>query len=195
MKSNAKIMARAIAKIITLCVLTAIVGPLNRTAHAGTGISPVTMTAGDSAKDTTKATAPPTPSAKVKSMDKADTANKTAALKEDTVTTASGLKYVVKKKGTGAVAKVGQMVSVHYAGRLTNGKEFDNSYKRNQPYRFKLGGGQVIQGWDEGIQGMHIGEKRTLVIPAKLGWGDRGAGSKIPGGATVIFETELISVE
>ncbi len=111
------------------------------------------------------------------------------------VTTKSGLKYQVYKKGKGAEAKAGTTVSVHYTGYLTNGKKFDSSVDRGQPFDFGLGQGQVIAGWDEGVAGMKIGEKRKLTIPAELGYGDRGAGADIPPGATLVFDVELLGVK
>jgi peptidylprolyl isomerase len=110
-------------------------------------------------------------------------------------TTASGLKYAVLTEGTGAEAKKGQQVSVHYTGWLEDGgKKFDSSVDRGQPFTFPLGGGRVIKGWDEGVEGMKVGEKRQLVIPANLGYGDRGAGNVIPPGATLVFDVELLKV-
>lgn len=111
------------------------------------------------------------------------------------VTTKSGLKYQVYKKGKGAEAKAGSTVSVHYSGYLTNGTKFDSSVDRGQPFDFGLGQGQVIAGWDEGVAGMKIGEKRKLTIPANLGYGDRGAGDAIPPGATLVFDVELLGVK
>ena len=96
--------------------------------------------------------------------------------------------------GTGAEAKAGQVVSVHYTGWLTNGNVFDTSLKRGQPFQFKLGMGQVIAGWDQGVAGMKVGGKRKLTIPPELGYGNRGAGGVIPPGATRIFEVELLGV-
>ena len=109
--------------------------------------------------------------------------------------TNSGLWYVVEQAGTGAKAVAGKTVAVHYAGKLDNGQEFDNSFKRGQPIEFKLGVGQVIPGWDEGIALMSEGAKYKLIIPSNLGYGKRGAGGVIPPNATLIFDTELISVK
>jgi FKBP-type peptidyl-prolyl cis-trans isomerase FkpA len=97
--------------------------------------------------------------------------------------------------GTGDEAVAGKTVTVNYVGTLTNGKKFDSSYDRNQPFDFKLGGGQVIKGWDEGVAGMKVGGKRKLVIPPDLGYGAQGAGSDIPPNATLVFEVELLGVK
>jgi len=110
-------------------------------------------------------------------------------------TNPSGLKYAILKPGDGAEAKKGQNVKVHYTGWLENGKKFDSSVDRGQPFQFPLGGRRVIKGWDEGVEGMKIGEKRQLIIPADLGYGDRGAGNAIPPGATLIFEVQLLGAE
>lgn len=110
------------------------------------------------------------------------------------VTTKSGLKYETVKAGTGDEAKKGQSVSVHYTGTLTSGTKFDSSRDRDEPFTFNLGAGQVIKGWDEGVEGMKIGERRKLTIPANLGYGDRGAGGVIPPNATLIFDVELLGV-
>ncbi len=97
--------------------------------------------------------------------------------------------------GTGAEAKSGSKVSVHYTGWLTDGKEFDSSKKAGQPLTFQLGAGFVIAGWDKGVQGMKVGGKRKLTIPPQLAYGDRGAGGIIPPNATLLFEVELTKVE
>ncbi len=114
------------------------------------------------------------------------------------VTTESGLQYEDTTVGGGAVAKAGQRVSVHYTGWLYNdgvkGAKFDSSKDRNDPFGFGLGGGQVIKGWDEGVQGMQVGGTRVLVIPPQLGYGARGAGGVIPPNATLMFEVELLGV-
>lgn len=111
------------------------------------------------------------------------------------VTTSSGLKYEDTKVGTGAEAKSGQTVAVHYTGWLTNGTKFDSSKDRGQPFTFPLGGGRVIKGWDEGVQGMKIGGVRKLTIPASLGYGAQGAGGVIPPNATLVFEVDLLDVK
>ncbi len=121
----------------------------------------------------------------------ADLGGELSAAKE--VVTASGLRYTDLETGSGAEAVAGQTVTVNYRGSLTNGKEFDSSYGRG-PFSFRLGGGQVIKGWDEGVAGMKVGGKRRLVIPPDLGYGSRGAGGVIPPDATLIFEVELLRV-
>ena len=110
------------------------------------------------------------------------------------VTTPSGLKYVDQVVGTGDVAVAGKTASVHYTGWLENGKKFDSSVDRGQPFSFPLGAGRVIKGWDEGVQGMKVGGKRKLTIPSDLGYGSRGAGGVIPANATLIFDVELLGV-
>mgnify|MGYP001822825678 FL=1 len=108
--------------------------------------------------------------------------------------TDSGLKYEDLVAGDGAVAESGQTVVVHYTGWLTDGSKFDSSVDRNQPFRFLLGKGQVIRGWDEGVQGMKIGGKRKLTIPPQLGYGAAGAGGVIPPNATLVFDVELLEL-
>jgi FKBP-type peptidyl-prolyl cis-trans isomerase FkpA len=110
------------------------------------------------------------------------------------ITTPTGLKYEDLVEGAGDSAKAGQMISVHYTGWLTDGKKFDSSKDRGQPFPFTLGQGQVIKGWDEGVQGMRVGGKRKLTIPPQLGYGSRGAGGAIPPGATLVFEVELLKI-
>ncbi len=110
------------------------------------------------------------------------------------VTTPSGLKYVVLTEGTGATPKTGQTVVVHYTGTLEDGTKFDSSRDRGQPFSFKLGVGQVIKGWDEGLSTMKVGDRRKLTIPPELGYGARGAGGVIPPNATLIFDVELLKI-
>ncbi len=121
----------------------------------------------------------------------ADTSAPTKTTDKPTVT-GSGLKYWDLKKGTGATAKAGDTVHVHYTGWLTNGKKFDSSVDRGEAFDFKLGAGMVIRGWDEGVAGMKVGGKRQLRIPANLGYGASGAGSLIPPNAELIFDVELL---
>ena len=114
------------------------------------------------------------------------------------VTTTSGLQYEDVTVGSGAEAKAGNYVSVHYTGWLyqngVKGAKFDSSKDRNDPFAFPLGAGHVIRGWDEGVQGMKVGGQRTLLIPAELGYGARGAGGVIPPNATLKFDVELLAV-
>ena len=111
------------------------------------------------------------------------------------ITTKSGLKYQDLKQGAGDAAKAGDTVEVHYVGTLTDGKKFDSSRDRNEPFVFKLGAGKVIKGWDEGVAGMKAGGKRKLTIPPELAYGKRGAGADIPPDATLIFEVELLKIK
>ncbi|WP_396596215.1 peptidylprolyl isomerase [Dokdonia sp. R86516] len=110
-------------------------------------------------------------------------------------TTASGLRYQIIQKGSGAKAEKGKTVSVHYKGALPDGTVFDSSFKRNQPIDFQLGVGQVIPGWDEGISLLNVGDKARLVIPSDLGYGSAGAGGVIPPNATLVFDVELVAVK
>jgi FKBP-type peptidyl-prolyl cis-trans isomerase len=111
------------------------------------------------------------------------------------VTMPDGLKYTDEQVGTGTEAQAGKTVTVHYTGWLLDGTKFDSSRDRNQPFSFPLGGGQVIKGWDEGVAGMKIGGKRTLIIPPELGYGARGAGGVIPPDSTLKFDVELLDVK
>jgi FKBP-type peptidyl-prolyl cis-trans isomerase len=113
--------------------------------------------------------------------------------------TASGLKYEDTVIGDGATASHGQKVIVNYSGFLSaagsKGSKFDSSFDRNEPFTFTLGIGQVIRGWDEGVAGMKVGGKRTLIIPAELGYGVRGVPGAIPGNAELIFDVELVGIK
>jgi FKBP-type peptidyl-prolyl cis-trans isomerase len=108
--------------------------------------------------------------------------------------TESGLRYQIIQEGSGVKAEKGKNVTVHYKGQLSDGTVFDSSYKRNEPIDFPLGVGQVISGWDEGIQLLKVGDKARFVIPSHLGYGSRGAGGVIPPDATLIFDVELMNV-
>ena len=112
----------------------------------------------------------------------------------DAVTTPSGLKYIDEVVGSGDVPTKGKSVKVHYTGKLTDGKKFDSSVDRGDPFMFTIGVGQVIKGWDEGVMSMKVGGKRQLIIPADLGYGARGAGGAIPPNAELIFDVELLGV-
>lgn len=110
------------------------------------------------------------------------------------VKTASGLSYTDIVKGNGDAPTSGKNVTVHYTGTLEDGKKFDSSVDRGQPFVFRIGAGEVIPGWDEGIMSMRVGGKRKLVIPSQLGYGAAGAGGVIPPNATLIFDVELLAV-
>ncbi|MFT4545958.1 MAG: peptidylprolyl isomerase [Bacteroidia bacterium] len=112
----------------------------------------------------------------------------------DTITTASGLQYIIWKKGDGAQPENGDKVSVHYAGRLLDGSPFDDSYKRGKPFEFPLGGGRVIKGWDEGIAFLNVGDSATLIIPSELGYGSADRPT-IPANSTLIFDVQLMDVK
>jgi FKBP-type peptidyl-prolyl cis-trans isomerase len=118
----------------------------------------------------------------------------TFAMPQSPQTTPSGLQYTIDQPGTGAEARPGQNVTVHYTGWLTDGTKFDSSRDRGEPFEFALGQGRVIAGWDEGVAGMKVGEKRTLVIPSALGYGEQGSGP-IPPNATLVFKVELLNAQ
>ena len=120
-----------------------------------------------------------------------------AASAQEVQETESGLKveYLSKPDTCEKVARNGDMCSMHYVGTLESGAKFDSSYDRSEPFKFQIGVGQVIKGWEEGVLGMCVGEKRKLIVPPALGYGDQGAGDIIPGGATLYFEVELVDTE
>lgn len=113
---------------------------------------------------------------------------------EDIITTESGLQYVDIVEGTGAMPQARQTVTVHYTGTLEDGTKFDSSRDRNRPFSFRIGVGQVIRGWDEGVATMRVGGQRKLIIPPELGYGARGAGGVIPPNATLVFDVELLRI-
>lgn len=112
----------------------------------------------------------------------------------DTIDTDSGLRYIVIERGDGPSPETGDRVRVHYTGWLTDGRKFDSSRDRGEPYLFPVGVGQVIRGWDQGVGAMNVGGQRRLIIPPELGYGQRGAGNVIPPGATLIFDVELLEI-
>jgi len=111
------------------------------------------------------------------------------------ITTPSGLTYLITKKGTGAQLKAGDTAVMHYTGTLTNGVKFDSSHDRGEPFEFKLGAGQVIKGWDEGVAKLRVGDHAILVIPGKLAYGPKGVPNVIPPDATLIFIVEVVGVK
>ncbi|CAJ1970300.1 unnamed protein product [Cylindrotheca closterium] len=116
----------------------------------------------------------------------------------DFITTESGMKYKVTKEGDGAIPVAGQQVKTQYTGWLDgfdSVKKFDSSRDRGRPFSFKVGAGQVIRGWDEAFLAMKVGERRQIVLPPRLAYGDRGAGGIIPGGATLYFDVELLAIQ
>jgi peptidylprolyl isomerase len=115
--------------------------------------------------------------------------------KEKMTTTSSGLKYFDIQEGTGPCPVAGNLVVVHYTGTLENGTKFDSSIDRGQPFRFPIGQGVVIKGWDEGVMNMKVGGERTLIIPAELGYGSREIPGVIPANSTLIFNIKLIAIE
>ncbi len=128
-----------------------------------------------------------------KTIVKKTTTPKKPMTPQQAITTASGLTYIVTKKGEGAQLKAGDNIIVNYTGLLTNGTKFDSSLDRGEP--FPLGAGKVIKGWDEGFQKLKVGDHATLIIPPAIAYGERGAGGVIPPGATLIFIVEVIGVK
>ena len=115
--------------------------------------------------------------------------------KQTAMTTESGLTVIITKPGDGAPIKAGDNVIVNYTGLLTNGQKFDSSLDRGETFSFPVGGGRVIKGWDEGLQKLRVGDHATLIIPASIGYGARGAGGVIPPDATLIFIIEVVGVK
>ncbi|WP_071455728.1 FKBP-type peptidyl-prolyl cis-trans isomerase [Gloeomargarita lithophora] len=124
-----------------------------------------------------------------------EVSQKPSTTMDDWIMTPSGLRYQELQPGKGASPQRGQTAVVHYTGTLANGKKFDSSLDRNQPFSFRIGVGQVIKGWDEGVATMKVGGKRRLQIPPELGYGARGAGGVIPPNATLYFDVELLAIQ
>ncbi len=164
--------------MVVCCVLLVVaqIGGANRNQAIAAEMTPVA----------TVAAAPATPPAQ-ETPTPAETKEKTV------ITTDSGLKYVDLVEGTGASPELGKKVTVHYTGTLENGKKFDSSVDRGQPFSFTIGVGQVIKGWDEGVASMKVGGRRQLIIPPELGYGSRGIGP-IPPNSTLLFDVELLGV-
>ena len=147
---------------------------------------------------TKSATAAATAAAVSASLPKSAIATDDSDPYSDYITTESGLKYKVTKEGTGATPTANQTVKTQYTGWLDgfeSEKKFDSSRDRNRPFVFRAGAGQVIRGWDETFLDMKVGERRNIIIPPRLGYGDRGAGGIIPGGATLYFDVELLAIQ
>ena len=123
------------------------------------------------------------------------TRSRTPKVAPAAVTTPSGLTYLITKKGTGRQPKTGETVVIHYTGMLTNGVKFDSSRDRSGPFAFKLGVGQVIKGWDEGVAKLRVGDQAILVIPSDLAYGSKGAGDDIPPDSKLIFVVEVVDVK
>jgi peptidylprolyl isomerase len=136
-----------------------------------------------------------TPPAKTQAAQPSAPGGGYSPIQGDTVTTASGLKYIEIKVGTGLAPKTGQICAMDYTGWLTNGTKFDSSHDHGKPYPVPLGMGRVIKGWDEGISTMKMGGQRRLIVPPQLGYGERGMGGVIPPNATLIFDVELVSIQ
>jgi len=113
----------------------------------------------------------------------------------DTITTSTGLKYIITHKGTGKKANTGDKVVAHYTGKLTDGTKFDSSVDRGTPFEFPLGKGRVIKGWDEGFALLQVGDRATFIIPPELGYGQRGSGAAIPPNSILIFDVEMLDVK
>jgi peptidylprolyl isomerase len=170
--------------VMTVCTVLILFAQFTTPPAANADASPlVAMTSAKPAK------APPskTPAKKIMS--------EPSSKAPEPITTASGLKYVETTVGTGAVPTKGQTVEVHYTGTLENGKKFDSSRDRNQTFKFQIGEGQVIKGWDEGLMTMKVGGRRQLIIPAELGYGSRSPGAGIPPNAVLLFDVELVGVK
>jgi len=189
-----KTILRCAGLVITCCAIAA----CNETSNTQQSSNPGEATSSPSLAASTETTTP-TPTTTPTITASPTTTSTPATTKTDaknTVTTASGLKYVDLKVGSGATPKTGQTISVHYTGTLENGTKFDSSRDRNEPIEFPLGTGKVIPGWDEGLSTMKVGGRRQLIIPGKLGYGATGTpDGTIPPNATLLFDVELMGIK
>lgn len=183
--------------VIVACCLVLLVAQIRGTGDAIAAPSPTPeVTVADSSPSVPSelniAQAPSTEASDL--MNPAESPSEVAPVADNLVTTESGLQYVELVEGTGAIPQTGQTVVVHYVGTLEDGTQFDSSRDRNRPFSFRLGTGQVIRGWDEGLSTMRVGGRRQLIIPPDLGYGARGAGGVIPPNATLVFDVELLRI-
>jgi peptidylprolyl isomerase len=182
---NAKHLVAALALTVAACSKPSAPTTTAADATAGTAASD---TAATTTTTTTAAPAATPPATEGAAMD-------TFAMPANPQTTPSGLKYTIDQPGTGVQPKTGQTVSVQYTGWLTDGTKFDSSHDHGAPLEFPVGRHRVIEGWDEAIGAMKVGEKRTLVIPPELGYGPSGMSGVIPPDATLVFKVELVGVK
>lgn len=183
--------------VIVACCLVLLVAQIRGTGDAIAAPSPTSeVTVADNSPSVPAelniAQAPSTEASDL--MNPAESPSEVAPVADNLVTTESGLQYVELVEGTGAIPQTGQTVVVHYVGTLEDGTQFDSSRDRNRPFSFRLGTGQVIRGWDEGLSTMRVGGRRQLIIPPDLGYGARGAGGVIPPNATLVFDVELLRI-
>ncbi|MFM6191878.1 MAG: FKBP-type peptidyl-prolyl cis-trans isomerase [Planktothrix sp.] len=184
--------------VIIVCTVVLVVAQITtavQQAKAANQNTPVSVQQTVSSTSTMKPSSNPLFVQEIASNDQIIIAQNMTNSEEKVITTDSGLQYEDLTVGTGESPKKGDTVSVHYTGTLTNGKKFDSSRDRGQPFQFKIGVGQVIKGWDEGVMSMKVGGRRKLIIPPELGYGARGAGGVIPPNATLVFDVELLGVK
>ena len=181
------------AVFVLLCVVVLGCAQIATESPSETAVAENTTQASP-ASDTVQSTAEASPTPATETEKNTPKASDNKMSDEKIVTTPSGLKYEVLQEGSGATPETGQTVTVHYTGTLEDGSKFDSSRDRGQPFQFKVGVGQVIQGWDEGLSTMKVGERRKFTIPPELGYGASGAGGVIPPNATLIFDVELLGV-